>query len=63
MDELVGDDREDRGLVVYVVGEVHVDRVCVDFGILGRVDTREVLVLQEDWAVCRGYGGEGERAL
>ena len=63
MNELVGEDREDHSLVVNVVREVHVDLVGVDFGILGRVYTREVLVLEEDRDVCRGQGGEGERAL
>ena len=63
MSELVCEDREDRGLVVNVVREVHVDRVCVDGGVLGREYTREVLVLEEDRAVCRGQRGEEERAL
>ena len=59
--KLVGEDREDRGLVVNVGGEVHVDLVCASVGILGRVYTREVLVLHEDRAVCRGERSEGER--
>ena len=63
MGEMVGEDREDRGLVVDVVREVHVDRVGSDVGVLGRVNTREVLVLEEDRAVCRGQRGEGERTL
>ena len=53
----------DRRIVVNVVGEVYVDLVDVDIGILSRVYAREVLVLEEDRAVCRGHGGEGERAL
>ena len=61
--ELVGEDREDRGLVVGVVRQVHIDRVCADVGVLGRVYTREVLVLEEDRDVCRRQRGEVERAL
>ena len=34
MGELVSEDREDRGLVVNVVREVHADLVCADVGIL-----------------------------
>ena len=49
--------------MVNVVREVYVDLVGADVGILGRVYTREVLVLEEDRAVCRGQRGEGERAL
>ena len=52
--KLVNEDLEDRGLVVYVVRELRVDLICVDVGVLSRVYTREVLVLQEDRAVCRG---------
>ena len=63
MGKLVGEDREDRCIVVDVVREVNVDRVCVDDGILGRVYTHEVLVLEEDRVVYRGQRGEGERAL
>jgi len=37
--------------------------VSVDIGVLGRVDTNEVLVLDDDCVVCRGQRGEGERAL
>ena len=61
--ELVGKDCVDRSLKVNVVGEVYVDFVGADVGILSRVYVREVLVLEEDRAVCRGQGGEGERAL
>ena len=63
MGELVGEDREDSGLVVDVVGEIYVDRVCADVGVFVRVYSREVLVLDEDRAVCRRHRGEGERAL
>ena len=49
--------------MVNVTREVHVDFVGADVGVLGRVDTREVLVLDEDWAVCRGKRDEGERTL
>ena len=52
--ELFVEDREDRGLVVDVAREVHVDRVGADVWVLGRVDTRELLVLEEDRYVCRG---------
>ena len=48
LDELVGEDREDRSLVVDVVREVYVDLVGADVGILGRVYAREVPVLEED---------------
>ena len=61
--ELVVEDREDRGLVVDVVWEVHVDCVGADVGVLCRVDTREVLDLEEERDVCRGQRGESERAL
>ena len=61
--ELAVQDRENRGLVFDVVREVHVDRVGADVGILGRVDTREVLAHEEDRDVCRGQSGEGERTL
>jgi hypothetical protein len=63
LDELVGEDREDRSLVGDVVREVYVDLVGAYVGIIGRVCAREVLVLEEEWAVCRGQRGEGERAL
>ena len=49
--------------MVNVVRVVHVDLVCADVGILSRVYTRDVLVLEEDRVVCRGQRGEGERAL
>ena len=63
MVELVVEDHEDRGLVVDVVREVHVDRVGADVGVLGRVDTRETVVLEDDRVVCRGQRGEGEKTL
>jgi hypothetical protein len=43
--KLIGEDRGD--LVVYVMREVHVDRVCADVWVFGRVYSREVLVLDE----------------
>jgi len=49
--------------VVDVMREVHVDFVRADVGVLGRVDTREVLVFDEEWVVCRRQRGEGERTL
>ena len=61
--ELVGRDLKDGGVVVVVVGEIHVDRVCADVWVFGRVYSREVLVLDEDRAMCQGHRGEGERAL
>ncbi len=53
MGKLVGEDRKDGGFVVYVMREVHVDRVRADFWVLGRVYSREVLVLDEYWAMRR----------
>ena len=52
-----------RGLVVNIMREVHVYFLSANVGVLGRVDTSEILVLDEDWDVCRGQRGEGERAL
>ena len=49
--------------MVNVMGEVHVDFISADVRVLGQVDANEVLVLDEDWAVCRGQRGEGERTL
>ena len=63
MGESVGEDREDGGLVVCVVGEVHVDRICVDVWVFGRVYSDEVLVLDEYWAMCRRQRGKGEGSL
>ena len=45
VDELVGEDRLDYGLVISVIGEVRENCVGVDVGILSRVDSREVLIL------------------
>ena len=53
----------DDELVVNVVREVHEDGVGADVGVLGRVDTRELLVLEEDRVVCRRHRGENERTL
>jgi hypothetical protein len=63
LDDLVGEDREDRSLVVNVMGEVYVDLVGCDVGILGRVYSSKVLVLEEYRAMCRGQRVEGEGAL
>jgi hypothetical protein len=60
---MVFENRLDRGLVVNVMGEVHVDFISADVGALGRVDTTEVLVLDEDMDLCRGQRSEGERTL
>jgi hypothetical protein len=49
--------------VVNVMREVHVDFISSDVGVLGRVVTSEVLVLDKVWVVCRGQRGEGERNL
>ena len=59
--ELFFYDQQDRGLVVKVTGKVHVDGMRDDVGVLGRVGTSEVLVLDEDWAVCLRQRSEGER--
>ena len=53
----------DGGLVVYVMREVHVDRVCVDVWIFCRVHSLKELVFDEHRAVCRGQRGESEWAL
>ena len=53
MDELVGEDCFDSGLMVGIVGKVHEDGICTGVGILSRVNPREVLVLDEDWAMRR----------
>ena len=63
MGKFVGEDRKDGSLVVYVVREVHVDRVCDDVWFLCRVYSCEVLILDEYRAMCRGHGAEGDRAL
>ena len=61
--KLIGEDHEDGGLVIYVVGEVHENRVCADVWVFGRVYSCEVWVLDEYRAMCRRQRGEGERAL
>ena len=61
--ELVGEDQVDGGLMVCVVGEVHVECVGADILILCRVHSCEVLVLDEYRAMCRRQWGEGEWAL
>ena len=43
--------------------EVHVYFIGVNIVVLGRVDTGEVLVLDEIWAMCRGQRGEGNGTL
>ena len=43
--------------------EVHEDGVSVDVWILGRVDSREILVLYEDGVVCMGQRRKGEGGL
>ena len=63
MGKLFGEDREDGCLVIYVVGEVHEDRVCADVWVYGRVYSCEVLVLDKYRAMYRRQRGEGERAL
>ena len=63
MSKFVCEDRKDSGLVVVVVGEVHVNRVCTDVWVFNRVYSREVLVLDEYRAMCRRQRDEGERAL
>jgi hypothetical protein len=45
---LLSDDRPDDGLVVCLVREVHEDGVGTDVGVLGRVDSREVLVFDKN---------------
>ena len=49
--------------MVNVMVEVHVDFISANVGVLGRVDTTEVLVLDEEWAVCQGHMSEGEMTL
>ena len=63
MSKLVLDNRQNRCLVVNITKEVHVDFVRAEIGVLGRVDTSEVLVLDEDWAVCWRQRSESERDL
>ncbi len=49
--KLLGEDCPDGLLVVHVVGKVHVDGVSAYVGVLGRVDSCKVLVIDEDRAV------------
>ena len=60
--EFVGKDSKDGGLLVIFVREVHVDRVCVEVWVSGRVYSREVLVLDEG-RVCAGDRGVRARGL
>ena len=50
-------------LVVDVMGKVDVDLVCADVGVLGRVYPREVLVFEENWAICAGEIGVRAKGL
>ena len=52
--KLMGHNCPDGVLVVHVVGKVHVDGVSAYVGVLGRVESFKVLVIDEDRAVCRG---------
>ena len=63
MGELILENRSDRGLVVNIASEVHVDFVSVGVGVLGRVGASEVLILDDEKTVCRGHKRESERAL
>ena len=45
MNELVGENCFDYGLIVGIVGKVHEDGIGADAGIISRVNPREVLVL------------------
>ena len=49
--------------MVDVMRKIHVDFVGANVGVLGQVDTRKVLVLDEDGVMCRGQRGEGESIL
>ncbi len=51
--ELVGEDSSDYGLVVDLMRKVHEDGVDVDVRVLRQVNSREVLVLDEDGAMRR----------
>ncbi len=57
------EDGSNGGFIVHVVREVQKDGVGADVWILGRVDSREVLVFDEDGTVCREQRSEGEGAL
>jgi hypothetical protein len=49
--KLMGEDCPDGVLVIHVVGKVHVDGVSVDVGVLSRVDSCKVLVIDKDRTV------------
>ena len=49
--------------MVYVVGEVKVDRVGADVWIFGRMYSNEALALDEYRAVCRGQRSKSEWTL
>ncbi len=53
MDELCGEDVEDDGLVVVVVGEVQVERVCAEVRVFVRVYSRKAMMLDKHLAMCR----------
>ena len=61
--KLVCEDRSNRSLVVDIARQVHEDGVGSDIGILGRMNPREILFLDEDFATCRRQRSEGEKAL
>ena len=50
-------------LVVYAMGEVHVDCIRADVWVLSRDHSRKVLIFDEDRDVCRGQRVESEGAL
>ncbi len=50
----LGEDGLDGDYVVHVVVEIEEARVCADVRVFGRVDSGEVLELDEDGAVRRG---------
>ena len=53
MGELVGEDSSEYGRVVDLMRKVHEDGVGVDVRVLRRVNSREVLVLDEIEAMRR----------
>ena len=53
MDERVGENCFDYGLMVGVVGEVHEDGIGVDVGVFSRVNSCDVLVLDEERVMRR----------
>ena len=50
LDEMLGDHRSDGVLVVCLVREVRVDDVGVDVGVLGKVESREAIVFDQNYA-------------